>query len=201
MSDAFPPSAPQQAPASAYAVSVHDDASRTARPAPWGHGVVAVLALIGLVLNFIGLSGFPGAAPIEAIMAFGIGVDLFAVIVACVVGFGVTVRMRPVRPSKVFPWVGLGMSALTLVIWAVNSGGLWETLTEVGRGRYMDDTVGAFAFGIPWALGAIFCAFGLRSRGSKTSVTIASWAGIVMWAIVLFGVVASSLLYGMDLTD
>jgi hypothetical protein len=162
--------------------------------------VAAALALVGIVLNVVGGAGFPAAAPVEWLMNAGLTIDLVAVLIACGIGFGVSLRARPVRPALVFPWLGLGFSALALVAWAVSAGGLFETLFLGGRGRYMEDVAGAFVLGVPWLLGAIFSAYGLRRR-TRPALNAASWAGIALWAVVLVGVLASALLYAADLTD
>lgn len=171
-----------------------------ARRVPWGFAVVGGVALVGIVLNFIGLARFPGNAPVEMVMAFGIGIDLLAAIVVAVVGL-VIALVRPMSgPSRVFPWLGLGFAAVALIAWAVAAGGLFETLLAGGRGRYMNDTGGVFLFGIPWVLGAAFSVFGLRHPSTPARM-LASVGGIVLWAIVVAGAVASSVLYGMGLTD
>jgi hypothetical protein len=133
-------------------------------------------------------------------MNAGITIDLVAVFIACAIGFGVSVRMRPARPSRVFPWLGLGFSAVALVAWAVTSQGLWDTLLADGRGRYMNDIAGAFTLGIPWTLGAIFSAYGIRGR-TRPHLNAVAFTGIGLWAVVLLGVLASALLYAADLTD
>lgn len=201
MSEAAPPAAPQ--PASS-ASSANPYAPSTpvsiATPSPWGHAVVAGLALVGIVLNVIGGAGFPAAAPVEWLMNAGITIDLVAVLIACGIGFGVTLRARPVRPSLVFPWLGFGFSVVAFAAWAVSAVGLYETLFFDGRGRYMNDVGGVFLLGLPWTLGAIFSAYGLR-RGTRAPLIAASWVGIALWAISLAGVLASALLYAADLTD
>jgi len=201
MSDVAPPVVPQPAqPPHPAAMQPVVDPSRTAALTPWGHLVVAALAVVGLTLNVIGGAGFPSNAPVEWVMNAGITIDIVAVALACGIGIGVSARMRPARPSRVFPWLGLAFAAVALVIWAVMSGGMWETLLGLGRGRYMDDTSGAFVAGIGWALGGIFSAYGLRRR-QPAQLNAAAWAGIALWAVVLVGVVASALLYAADLTD
>lgn len=176
------------------------DPFRTATLSPWGHAVAAGLAAVGIALNVIGGAGFPANAPVEWIMNAGITIDLVAVFIACAIGFGVSVRMRPARPSRVFPWLGLGLSAVALVAWAVTSQGLWDTLLADGRGRYMNDIAGAFTLGIPWTLGAIFSAYGIRGR-TRPHLNAVAFTGIGLWAVVLLGVLASALLYAADLTD
>lgn len=199
MSDVAPPAVPQPYP-SPVAAHPGPDPYRTATLSPWGHAVAAVLALVGIVLNVVGGAGFPSNAPVEWIMNAGLTIVMVAVFIACTIGFGVSVRMRPARPSLVFPWLGLGFAALALVGWALTSQGLWDTLLADGRGRYMNDTAGAFTLGIPWALGAIFSAYGVRGR-TKSYLNAVSFTGIGLWAVVLLGVLASALLYAADLTD
>jgi hypothetical protein len=201
MSDVAPPAVPQPVhPASLPPQQLLFDPLRTATLSPWGHGVAAGLAAVGIVLNVIGGAGFPSNAPIEWIMNAGITIDLVAVFIACAIGFGISLRMRPARPSLVFPWLGLGLAALALVFWALASQGLWDTLLNDGRGRYMNDTAGAFYLGVPWTLGAIFSAYGVRGR-TKPHLNAVAFTGIGLWAIVLLGVLASALLYAADLTD
>ncbi|MGN6274134.1 MAG: hypothetical protein ACTHMQ_13705 [Protaetiibacter sp.] len=200
MSDVAPLAAPQPVPAAFSPLQQPVDPFRTATLSPWGHAVAAALALGGIVLNVIGGAGFPSNAPVEWIMNAGLTIDLVAVFIACAIGFGVSVRMRPARPSLVFPWLGLGFAALALVAWALASQGLWETLLADGRGRYMNDTAGAFYLGVPWTLGAIFSAYGVRGR-SRPHLNAVAFTGIGLWAIVLIGVLASALLYAADLTD
>lgn len=172
----------------------------TARRLPWGFVAAGTLAVVGAVMNFVGLSGFPNNAPVEMLMAFGIGLDILAVVVVCIVGLIVALTRPLGRPSRIFPWLGLGFAMVALIAWAITAGGLFDTLFAGGRGRYMNDTFGPFLLGIPWALGAIFSAFGMR-HPSTTGRTVASIVGIALWAIVLAGVAASSILYGLDLTD
>lgn len=205
MSDVAPPAAPGPLEAPAASVSAPapapvSDPTRTALTSPWGHAVAGGLALLGIVLNVVGAFGFPGNAPVEQIMNAGITIDLVAVVIACGIGFGANLRTRPARPARVFPWIALGLSVVALIAWAVTAGGLFETLFAGGRGRYMNDTSGAFTLGIPWTLGAIFGAFGLRRRTTPL-LAGAAWAAIALWAVVLIGVIASALLYGADLTD
>lgn len=204
MSDVAPPAVPQPAPTPAAAPAAPAqplvDPSRTALASPWGHAVVAGLAIVGIVLNVIGGAGFPAAAPVEWVMNAGITIDLVAVAIACGIGFGVSLRARAVRPARVFPWLGLGFAALVLVFWAATAAGLFETVFLDGRGRYMNDVAAPFYAGAPWVLGAVFSAYGVRRRTTPL-LNAAAWTGIGLWAIVLVGALASALLYAADLTD
>ncbi len=203
MSEVAPPVVPQpanQEPAAAAAAAQPPaDTARTAIASPWGHAVVALLALVAIVINVAGGAGFPAAAPVEWFMNAGLTIDLVAVLIACGIGFRVSLRARPVRPTRVFPWLALGFSFFAFLAWLVFADGLLATLTG-GRGRYMEDVAGAFLLGPLWTLGAIFAAYSLRRRG-KASLTAVSWASIALWVIVLAGVLASALLYAADLTD
>jgi len=172
----------------------------TAQRVAWGHIVVLVLSAIGLALNIVGGLGFPSAAPIEDAMNVGISIDLGALVVICGTGLIFSLQEPQGRPARVLPWLGLGFSLVAFVAWAVNAGGLFETVFANGRGRYMLDTVGPFYFGIPWVLGATFSAYGLR-RGAPRARTAASIAGLVLWAVVLIGALASALLYAAHQTD
>ncbi|PZQ88099.1 MAG: hypothetical protein DI534_11525 [Leifsonia xyli] len=211
MSDLAPPPVPQPEPQPATQPEPQPapqpgppvtgpDPLRTATPSPWGHAVAAGLALVGIALNVGGGAGFPSSAPVEWIMNAGITIDLVAVLVACGIGFGVSLRQRAVRPALVFPWLGLALALVGFFSWAVMSGGLFETLIFGGRGRYMTDIGGAFYTGVAWTLGAIFSAYGLRGR-TRPAPNIAAWVGIGLWALTLIGVVTSALLYAADLTD
>lgn len=190
----------QYVPQQYGAPGVAPDPLATALLSPWGHTAALVLALIGILLNVVGGAGFPGNAPVEWIMNAGITIDLVAVALACGIGLLTALKRRPARPSFVFPWLGLGFSVLALLAWASSSGGLWETLFLDGRGRYMNDIGGAFVFGIPWTLGAIFSAYSVRGN-TKMYLNVAAYVGIALWAITLAGVIASALLYGARLTD
>lgn len=167
---------------------------------PWGHIAVILLASVGLVLNIIG-GNESIAGPVEEIMYFGISVDLGVAILVCSIGLVVSLLSPRAQRSIAFPKLGLAFSLVAFVAWLVNADGLFATLFFDGRGRYMHDTVGPFFFGIPWVLGAIFSAYGLRGRGGSAKSNAAASVGLLLWAVVLAGVIASGLLYGADLTD
>ncbi|TPX03319.1 hypothetical protein FJ656_17805, partial [Schumannella luteola] len=132
MSDAAPPAAAR----TPEGVAV--DPARTARQSPWGRLVVALLALAGLVANVVGGVGFPNSAPAEWLVNAGVTIDLVATLIACGIGFAVSVRARPAALARVFPWLGLGLSLVAVVAWALTAGGLVETLFQGGRGRYLE---------------------------------------------------------------
>lgn len=176
------------------------DPRATAVLVPWGHLAVLVLAVIGLAVNVLAGANFPGNAPVEWIMNAGITINLVAVVIACAIGVSVSRRRRLARPARAFPWVGLALAGLAFASWLLSSAGLWDTLFLGGRGHYMNDIGGAFIAGVPWVLGAIFSAYGVRKR-STGHLNLVAIIGIVLWGIVLVGVLASAALYGVDLTD
>ena len=166
----------------------------------WVLAGVAAVAIVGWIVNMVAGFGFPQNAPVEWVYNAGISLDLIAVAIATGVGALLSIRPRAVRKARVFPWLGLGFGIVAVIGWAVASGGLWETLLLGGRGRYMEDTAGAFALGIPWSLGAIFSAYGYRIPAHRWH-NAAAIAGIVLWVVVLVGVLLSAVLYAADLTD
>lgn len=166
----------------------------------WVFASVAVAAIIGWIVNMIAGFAFPSGAPAEWVYNAGISLDLIAVAIASGVGALLSIRPRPVRKARVFPWLGLGFGLVAVVAWAVNASGLYDTLFFGGRGRYLLDTAGAFFLGAVWALGAIFSVWGYRTP-PRPWHNAAAIAGIALWAIVLIGVAASAVLYALDLTD
>jgi hypothetical protein len=166
----------------------------------WVLAGVAAAAIVGWIVNMVAGFGFPQNAPVEWVYNAGISLDLIGVAIATGIGALLTIRPRPVRMARVFPWLGLGFGVIALVGWAISSGGLWDTLLFGGRGRYMIDVGGAFYLGAVWSLGAIFSAYGFR-RPSYRWHNAAAIAGIVLWALVLVGVLLSAVLYAADLTD
>ena len=93
-----------------------------------GVGALALLAVVGTV---VGASGFPGAAPVEQLYAFGVIVDMVAVAIAISVMLVVEFRRRadpnrlglPVNPRpSVFAIIALVMAVLTVLAWVVGGG-------------------------------------------------------------------------------
>lgn len=166
----------------------------------WVLAGVAAAAIVGWVVNMIAGFGFPQNAPVEWVYNAGISLDLIGVAIATGIGALLSIRPHPVRKARVFPWLGLGFGVVAVIGWAVASGGLWDTLLFGSRGRYMEDTAGAFFLGAVWSLGAIFSAYGFR-RPAHRGHNAAAIVGIVLWAVVLVGVLLSAVLYAVDLTD
>lgn len=190
------PPPPPPTPASPPIVTIADPSSRNV----WVLAGVAVAAIVGWVVNMVAGFGFPQNAPVEWVYNAGISLDLIGVAIATGIGALLSIRPHPVRKARVFPWLGLGFGVVAVIGWAVASGGLWDTLLLGGRGRYMEDTAGAFYLGAVWSMGAIFSAYGYR-KPARPWHNAAAIAGIVLWAIVLVGVLLSAVLYAADLTD
>lgn len=176
------------------------DPARTTRPNPAGHALVFVVATTGFVVNLVGGLGFPSHAPAEWLVNAGIGLALFATMLVAGVGLAASIRGGLVRPSRVLPWLALGMSLAGFVVWVSSSTGLWETLFLDGRGRYLSDVGGALLTAPIWAIAPVLAGFALRRRGG-IAPTLASWAAIALWVVLVAGVAASALLYSARLTD
>lgn len=188
----LPPLPPASGP---QPVRVDDPAIRSV----WVLAGVAVVAIIGWIVNMVAGFGFPSGAPLEWVSNAGISLALIAVAIATGVGALISIRPRPVRPARVLPWLAAGFGVAALIAWAVTASGLFETLSG-GRGRYIEDVAGAALFGVPWSLAAIFGAYGYRIP-ARPRHNAAAIAGIVLWAVVLVGVLLSAVLYAADLTD
>jgi len=193
---ATPPQPPAPQVGSHPRKPITDPSSRSV----WVLAGVAAAAIVGWIINMVAGFGFPQNAPVEWVYNAGISLDLIAVAIATGIGALLSIRPRPVSKARVFPWLGLGFGLVALVGWAIASGGMWDTLLFGGRGRYMVDVGGAFYLGAPWALGAIFSAYGYRKPAHPWH-NAAAIAGIVLWALVLVGVLLSAVLYAADLTD
>jgi hypothetical protein len=198
---ATPAPAPQLAPVVYYVTIWHS------RAVLIGVAALAAFAAIGTV---VGASGFPGAAPVEQIYAFGVIVDMVAVAIAVSVLIVVEVRRRgdpnrlglPVNPRpSVFAIVAVGMAVLTLMFW-IGGGGPTQLidLAQGLRARYMYHTGGLFAAGIPWALSLIFGAWGFRPNGNRVTNALAI-AAIAIGALLAVVATVAALVYGAGLSD
>ena len=184
----------------------------TGAPAAWSvvwHSRAVLISVAGLaalcaVLTFIGGLGFPGG-PIEGIYWIGLIVDLIsvAIVVGALTAVEYTRRRTPGRLGvpinarlSVFAILALVMSAIAVAAWA--TGGGLEQL--VLRDRYMYATGGLFFAGIPWALGAIFGAWGFRPGGNRVTNILAIIA-IILWAMLAAFTTFAALIYGAGLSD
>ena len=171
---------------------------------------VAGAALVMLILTIVGSANFPSNAPVEQIQAFGMIVDLIAVVV--VVGALLIVEFvrrgnaaratRPVnvRPS-VFAIIALVLSAIALATFLTTGAGEQIGYLIQGiRGRYMYWTGGLFVVGIPWALGGIFGAWGFRPR-ANTATNILAAIAIGIWLLLAALSTTAAIIYGLDLSD
>jgi hypothetical protein len=208
------PPAPTKPAAPEHAVAPVVPGPPLVRPAVWHSRAlligVAAAALIAAILTGVGSTGFPYNAPVEQIYSLLMMVDLVAVVIAIgallVVEFvrraNADRRAAPlnVRPS-VFAIVAVVLSGIALL--AFLSGGGAEQVVDLIRGirgRYMYWT-GALVFaGIPWALGGIFGAWGLRPRGNVATNVLAAVA-VAVWLLLAALTTAASLIYGAGLSD
>jgi hypothetical protein len=193
---------PAQAPAPVYYVTIwHSYAVLI------GVGALALLTVIGTA---VGASGFPGAAPIEQLYAFGVIVDMVAVVIAIAILIVVEYRRHadpnrlglPVnqRPS-VFAIIALVMAVLTVLAWVVGAGPAQVIdLLQGLRARYMYHTGGLFVAGIPWALSLIFGAWGFRPRANPLTNALAITA-VAIGGLLAVEAVVASLVYGAGLSD
>jgi hypothetical protein len=162
-----------------------------------GVGIVAVLLLI---VNTIGLVGFPYNAPVEQIYALGINVDLLAIAVVCGIGAFLSRRGYPLRATTRVTTLAVILAAASLVVWAIAGGFAAIAGLAIGNGRYMYASGGAFYGGALWVLAAIFAAHGYRRGGTRDNNVIAIVALAIAGCLAL-AVVASSVIYGLGLTN
>jgi len=172
-----------------------------------GVGALATLAAIGTA---IGAFGFPNNAPIESFYAFGVVVDMIAVVIALIILTITEFRRRadpvrlglPVNPRpSVFAIIAIAMAGLTLLAWVVGGGPTQLIdLAQGLRARYMYNTGGLFAAGIPWALSLIFGAWGFRPKG-HTVTNVLAIAAITIGGLLAVVAVVAALVYGAGLSD
>lgn len=162
---------------------------------------VGIAAIVGLVVNSIGLAGFPGNAPVEMLYALGIGIDLIAIAVACGVGAAMARRGYPLRPQTPLAIVAVILAAPAVLAW-IWFGGIGSILELIppDRGRYMYASGGLFYAGVPWVLAVIFGAHAFR-RGGTTRNNVLAIVAIAVPALLVAYAIASSVIYGMGLTD
>lgn len=162
---------------------------------------VAIAAAVLLVVNSVGLAGFPSNAPVEAVYALGLNVDLFAIIVTCVIGALLSRRRYPLRARTPLAIVAIVLAGAAFAAWIVFGGiGSIVELIPPDRGRYMYAAGGLFYAGAPFALAAIFGAHAYRRGGDRINNALAVAALGVIGLLAVYAVV-SSVIYGQGLTD
>jgi hypothetical protein len=162
--------------------------------------VVGALAMLALVVNTVGLVGFPANAPVEQIYALGINVDLLAIAVVSAIGAVLSRRGYPLKAATRFATVALVLAAVAVVVWIV-AGGIGAIVgLALGSGRYMYAAGGLFYGGALWVLATIFGSHAVRRGGRRDNNVVAFVALAVAGCLVLFAVV-SSVIYGLGLTD
>ena len=172
-------------------------------------GVGVLAALVGIA-TAVGGVNFPSAAPVESAFAFGILVDMIAVVVTIAIMTVVEYRRRadPVRQGlpvdtrrSVFAIVAVGLAVLTLVVWIVGDGPRQVIdLAQGLRARYMYHTAGLFFAGIPWVLSLVFGAWGFRPKANAMTNGLAIAAVAVSGLLAVVAAVAA-LVYGAGLSD
>lgn len=162
---------------------------------------VGIAAIVGLIVNSVGLAGFPNNAPVEAIYALGIGLDFLAIVVTCGVGWAMSRRGYPLRSETPTAIVALILAGAAVVAWVFFGGiGSIVELIPPDRGRYMYAAGGLFYGGALWVLAVIFGAHAFRRGGTPRNNLLAILA-IAIPAVLVAYAVASSVIYGMGLTD
>ncbi|HEY4151912.1 MAG TPA: hypothetical protein VGM38_01185 [Pseudolysinimonas sp.] len=165
-------------------------------------GTTAGLFALGLILEIWGGANFPENAPVEQFYCALVVLDIAAGFVAATTGALIASRDRhPQKRSTVVTIVGLILVVIALGGWIWLSGvGIVLRIPTGARGRYMYDVAGAVAFGIPWIVGTMLCAYGYRRGGSRANA-IRGLLGTVVGLALLGATVASAVLYGLGLTD
>lgn len=162
--------------------------------------IVAGVAVVAMLTNLAGMFQFPTNAPVEAIYAFGISVDLFAIATVCVIGALLARRGYPLRGRSIVAIVGVIFAGVVTVLWAI-AGGVWSIVQLAqGSGRYMDAAGGLFFFGALWVLATIFAAHGYRRKGEARNTLVVIVTLAVVGLLVGYAVF-SSVIYGMGLTE
>lgn len=171
---------------------------------------VGVAALAGAILTTIGGQGFPYNAPVEQLYAFGLTVDLVAVVITMVVFTIIEFRRRGdaarlalavnANPSPL-AIIAVVMGGIALLAWLIG-GGLAELigLLAGARGRYMTATGALFLAGIPWALAMIFGTWGFRPGGHRVSNILAIVA-VAVGVVLIVPTTVAALVYGAGLSD
>jgi len=165
----------------------------------------AAVMFVGVIINSVGLSGFPGNAPVEQVINFLISFDLIGgviALVACAVSASRTLRYKLPTAGSLdgFALLGAVFGAVALFGWIGSGGG--EMIAGIVGGERLryDFTGGTVLFGIPWILAFVFGALGFRKNASLASFVLAGIA-LVLAFVVLAASLTSAILYGLALTD
>lgn|GEM_PF-943232 len=162
---------------------------------------VAIVAAVGIVVNSVGLAGFPSNAPVEMLYALGINVDLLAIAIACGIGAALSRRGYPLRSKTPLTVVAVVLAGVAFLAWAA-LGGIASVIELVppSRGRYMSATGGLFLLGAPFVLATVFGAHGYRRRGERRNNVLAIVALGVAGLLAAYALF-SSVIYGLGITD
>ena len=171
---------------------------------------VAIGAAVAAIVTYIGSTGFPSAAPVEGLYAFGLVVDLvsIAVIVGVLTLIDHVQRGTSRAPGlpldtrlSVFAIVAVVLSAIAVTCWAIGGGAeqLLNLLTAT-RGRYMYHTGGLVLAGIPWVLGMVFGTLGFRP-GANRLTNILALVAVGLGGVLATVTTIASVVYGLGLSD
>lgn len=173
-------------------------ARTTAAILPVTIGVVAA-AFVGGVVNIAFGAMFPGNAPVEQIYAFGITVDLAAVILAVGIRALIIFRMPRGTASGKLSVLGIIAAALAVIVfvgWVLMGGAEYWT---GGMDRYMTGTGPLFFLGIPWVVSLVLGEIALRRSDSTINATLAIGT-LVLGGIVGVTTIATTVIYGLGLS-
>jgi hypothetical protein len=171
---------------------------------------VAIGAAVAAIVTYIGSTGFPSAAPVEGLYAFGLIVDLvsIAIIVGVLTLIDHVQRGTSRAPGlpldtrlSVFAIVAVVLSAIAVACWAIGGGAeqLLNLLTGT-RGRYMYHTGGLVLAGIPWVLGLVFGTLGFRPGGNRLT-NILALVAVGLGGVLAIVTTIASVVYGLGLSD
>jgi len=165
---------------------------------------VGVALLVAAVVNLVFGFRFPYNAPVESIYMYGITIDLL-VAGGVILGRSVLHSRRPraaARPPRAgaLSVIALVLSAIAFLAFLPGEISFLADIASGERARYMTATGAVFLAGAPWALGFIFGVGAYRRDGGRANAVLSILA-IVLGLVVTIGVVASSVVYGLGLSD
>jgi hypothetical protein len=161
---------------------------------------VAITAAAALIVNLAGLVGFPYNAPVEQIYALGISVDLAVIVLVSGLGAALSRRGYPLRAETVLTVLAVTFAVGAVLLWMVAGGVASVIQLATGAGRYMYASAGLFFGGAIWVLAVIFGSHGYRRGGTSRNNALAISALAISGVLVGYAI-ASSLIYGLGLTD
>lgn len=160
---------------------------------------LGALAFVGGAVNIAFGAMFPGNAPVEQIYAFGVTVDLAAVVLAVGIRALIIFRMPRGTASGRLSVLGVVAAALAVIVfvsWVLTGGAEYWT---GGMSRYMTGAGPLFFLGIPWVVSLVLGEIALR-RSDSTINSALSIGTLVLGGIVGVLTVAATVIYGLGLS-